>query len=63
MPTRETFIRIEAIPGDAGREVQLHGPIAMALMANAERLFAAPPSIEQTEASRTRISREASDAD
>ncbi|WP_217921582.1 putative quinol monooxygenase [Miltoncostaea oceani] len=40
-----TFWIVDAFPGDAERQTHLSGPIAEALMANADRLLAAPPEI------------------
>jgi quinol monooxygenase YgiN len=40
-----TFWIVDAFPSDADRQAHLNGPIAAALMANAERLFAAAPEI------------------
>ena len=40
-----TFWIVDAFPSDAERQAHLDGPIAAALMANAERLLAAPPDI------------------
>jgi quinol monooxygenase YgiN len=40
-----TFWIVDAFPGDAERQAHLNGPIAAALMANADRLLAEPPSI------------------
>ena len=40
-----TFWIVDAFPGTAERQAHLDGPIAAALMANAERLLAAPPEI------------------
>jgi quinol monooxygenase YgiN len=42
-----TFAVFDAFHGDAGRQAHLNGPIAKALMANAETLLAQPPSIER----------------
>ena len=40
-----TFWIVDAFPGTAERQAHLDGPIAAALMQNAERLLAAPPEI------------------
>lgn len=40
-----TFWIVDAFPSDAERQTHLSGPIAEALMANADRLLAAPPEI------------------
>ena len=40
-----TFWVVDAFPTEADRQDHLEGPIAAALMANADRLFAAPPEI------------------
>ena len=44
-----TFWIVDAFPGDAERQAHLAGPIAAALMANADRLLAEPPTINQAE--------------
>jgi len=44
-----TFAIFDAFADEAGRQTHLNGPIAKALMANAENLLAVPPSIEPTE--------------
>jgi quinol monooxygenase YgiN len=36
---------VDAFPSDRERQAHLEGPIAAALMANADRLLAAPPEI------------------
>ncbi len=41
-----TFWIVDAFPGDAERQAHLSGPIAEALLANADRLLAAPPEIQ-----------------
>ncbi|MGI8452075.1 MAG: putative quinol monooxygenase [Streptosporangiaceae bacterium] len=41
-----TFWIVDAFPGDAERQAHLNGPIAKALMEDAERLLAEPPSIQ-----------------
>jgi len=40
-----TFWIVDAFPADAERQTHLSGPIAEALMANADRLLAVPPEI------------------
>lgn len=40
-----TFWIVDAFPSEVERQAHLDGPIAAALMANAERLLAAPPEI------------------
>ena len=40
-----TFWIVDAFPGAAERQAHLDGPIAAALMENADRLLAAPPEI------------------
>ena len=40
-----TFWIVDAFPGATERQTHLDGPIAAALMQNAERLLAAPPEI------------------
>ena len=40
-----TFWIVDAFPGAAERQAHLDGPIAAALMQNADRLLAAPPEI------------------
>lgn len=40
-----TFWIVDAFPSGAERQAHLDGPIAAALLANAERLLAAPPEI------------------
>ena len=44
-----TFWIVDAFPGDAERQAHLDGPIAAALMQNAERLLASPPDILKAE--------------
>jgi quinol monooxygenase YgiN len=41
-----TFGVFDAFHDEAGRQAHLSGPIAQALMAKADELFAKPPSIE-----------------
>jgi quinol monooxygenase YgiN len=40
-----TFWIVDAFPGASERQAHLDGPIAAALMANADRLLASPPEI------------------
>ena len=40
-----TFWIVDAFPSDTERQAHLNGPIAAALMANADRLLASPPEI------------------
>jgi quinol monooxygenase YgiN len=40
-----TFWIVDAFPSEAERQAHLDGPIAAALMANADRLLAVPPEI------------------
>ena len=47
--SESTFGVFDAFEDEAGREAHLHGPIAQALMARADELFARPPSIERIE--------------
>jgi quinol monooxygenase YgiN len=42
-----TFGIFDAFHDEQGRQAHLHGPIAAALMAKADDLFAIPPSIER----------------
>ena len=51
-----TFGVFDAFAGEAGRQAHLAGPIARALMAQAPKLLAAPPSIERTEILGAKIS-------
>ena len=44
-----TFGIFDAFADESGRQTHLNGPIAKALMANAENLLALPPSIEPVE--------------
>jgi quinol monooxygenase YgiN len=44
-----TFWIVDAFPGAAERTAHLEGPIAAALMANADRLLASPPEINQAD--------------
>jgi len=45
----QTFWIVDAFPGDDERTAHLTGPIAAALMANADRLLSEPPSINPAE--------------
>ncbi len=40
-----TFWIVDAFPGEAERQAHLDGPIAAALMDNADRLLSSPPEI------------------
>ena len=40
-----TFWIVDAFPNEDARRAHINGPIAKALMANADRLLAAPPEI------------------
>ncbi|MBA3409857.1 MAG: antibiotic biosynthesis monooxygenase [Geodermatophilaceae bacterium] len=40
-----TFWVVDAFPGDTERQAHLDGPIAAALMENADRLLSSPPEI------------------
>jgi quinol monooxygenase YgiN len=40
-----TFWIVDAFPSEADRQAHITGPIAQALMANADRLLASPPEI------------------
>jgi quinol monooxygenase YgiN len=44
-----TFWIVDAFPGEAERQAHLEGRIAAALLANADRLLAAPPEINPAE--------------
>jgi quinol monooxygenase YgiN len=44
-----TFWIVDAFPGEAERTAHLQGPIAAALMANADRLLASPPELLQAD--------------
>ena len=44
-----TFGIFDAFADEAGRKAHLAGPIAAALMANADELFAVPPQIDQVD--------------
>jgi len=41
-----TFGIFDVFPDEAGRQAHLNGPVAAALMARADELFASPPKIE-----------------
>lgn len=43
---QRTFWIVDAFPGDEERQAHLNGPIAAALMANADRLLSEPPAIQ-----------------
>ena len=45
--SESVFGVFDAFENEAGREAHLRGPIAQALMAKADELFARPPSIER----------------
>lgn len=51
-----TFGVFDAFPDEQGRQAHLSGPIAQALMAQAPKLLAVPPSIERTEVLGAKIS-------
>lgn len=44
-----TFWIVDAFPGDTERQAHLDGPIAAALMDNADRLLSSPPEILQAD--------------
>jgi quinol monooxygenase YgiN len=44
-----TFWIVDAFPSEADRQAHLNGEIAKALMANADRLLAAPPELGMAE--------------
>ena len=44
-----SFGVFDAFADDSGRQAHLNGPIAAALMANADALLSAPPTIEAVE--------------
>src|SRR5690349_8046677 len=47
LPTdANTFWIVDAFASEEARQAHINGPIAAALMANADRLFAAPPEID-----------------
>jgi len=41
-----TFWIVDAFPNEEARQAHINGPIAKALMANADRLLAVPPEIQ-----------------
>jgi quinol monooxygenase YgiN len=45
----QTFWIVDAFPGEEQRKAHLDGPIATALLANADRLLSEPPSIHTAE--------------
>ncbi len=45
--SQSAFAVFDAFEDEAGRQAHLRGPIAQALMAKADELFAKPPSIER----------------
>jgi quinol monooxygenase YgiN len=47
--SNNTFGIFDAFEDETGRNAHLTGPIAQALAANAEELFAQPPSIERVD--------------
>jgi quinol monooxygenase YgiN len=51
-----TFMIFDSFNDEAGREAHLAGPIAKALMANAERLLAEPPKIRKVDVIADKIS-------
>lgn len=51
-----TFWIVDAFPGDAERQAHLDGPIAAALMANADRLLSAAPEIVSAEVLASKVS-------
>ena len=53
-----TFAIFDAFADEAGRQTHLNGPIAKALMAQAQNLLAMPPSIEKTEILGAKLSQE-----
>jgi quinol monooxygenase YgiN len=50
-----TFWIVDAFPSEVERQAHLDGPIAEALMANADRLLAAPPEILPAEVLATKV--------
>lgn len=44
-----TFWIVDAFPGEAERNAHLEGPIATALLDNADRLLSAPPEIDRAD--------------
>jgi len=53
-----TFGVFDAFHDESGRQAHLNGPIARALMAQAPKLFAVPPSIEKTEILQAKVAQE-----
>ena len=53
-----TFAVFDSFHDESGRQNHLNGPIAKALMANAPKMLAEPPSIERTEVLGAKISQE-----
>ena len=51
-----TFWIVDAFPGDGERQAHLSGPIAAALMKNAERLLAQPPEISPSDVLAAKVS-------
>lgn len=51
-----TFWIVDAFPSDAERQAHLEGPIASALMANADRLLASAPEILKADVLAEKIS-------
>ncbi|OCX52916.1 antibiotic biosynthesis monooxygenase [Mucilaginibacter sp. PPCGB 2223] len=47
--SHNTFGIFDSFEGEAGRDAHLNGPIAAALMANADKLLAKPPVLEMVE--------------
>jgi quinol monooxygenase YgiN len=41
-----SFAIVDVFPDDAGRQAHLEGPVATALMANADELLSEPPDIQ-----------------
>ena len=52
-----TFGVFDAFADETGRQAHLEGPIAQALMAQAPKLLASPPTIERTEVLGAKVSR------
>jgi len=50
-----TFWIVDAFPGDTERQAHLNGPIAAALMENADRLLAEPPEIRPADVLASKI--------
>ena len=51
-----TFGIFDVFPGEAGRDAHLSGPIASALMQNADELLAEPPTIEKIDILASKLS-------